>query len=420
MADTRPFAAHEWMIAWRYMRARRAEGGVSVMTWISLIGIALAVFAMLATLAVRSGYRAEFVASIIGTDAHLDLYGPDPSSPFSGYEDIAARVAEVEGVVTVAPVVVREALVTLGDEERLAEVVGMSAEALAQFDRIVDGPEGYGDISRYEEGIIIGASMARALGAYPGAEIDITIRGGAATPLGRSVRVNRFEVVYVFSTGNELFDSTRAYIPLDTAQLIFDRDGQVDRIALQVTDPEAVDAFVDPVVRAAGAAVIPWSWREGNSGRLRALQIEDNVMFILLAVLVLIAVLNIVSGLIMLVKNKGRDIGILRTIGLTRGGVMRVFFLCGAAIGTLATLLGVALGALFVLNFDAIFAFVDWLNGGDLFDPEKYVLTQLPVRFEWSDVLSTMGLSLGLSWFITIFPSRRAARMNPVEALRYE
>ena len=243
-------------------------------------------------------------------------------------------------------------------------------------------------------------------------------RDGAPTPLGRSVRVNRFEVVYVFDTGRGDFAGLRAYLPLETAQLIFNRDFEVDRIALQVTDPEAVEELVGPVLAAARDNVIPWSWKEFNSGLLRALRIEDNMMFILMGIILLAASLNIVSGLVMLVKNKGSDIGILRTIGLSRGAVTRVFFLCGAFIGTLGTVLGVLLAALFVAGFDAIFAFVDWLNGGGLFDAEKYRISVLKVRLEAGDVLFAGALSIGLSWIITIFPARYAARLNPVEALR--
>ncbi|MEC7667947.1 MAG: FtsX-like permease family protein, partial [Pseudomonadota bacterium] len=215
-------------------------------------------------------------------------------------------------------------------------------------------------------------------------------------------------------------DRTRAYMPFGEAQLYFNREGAADEIEVMIDDPENVDQLTLPILRAAGASAMVWTWRDASGGFLRALEIEDNVMFVIMSVLVLIAAMNIVSGLIMLVKNKGRDIGILRTMGLTEGAVLRVFFICGAATGIIGTILGVILGCLFAIYIDPIFSFVNYVAGGGVWDPSVRGIYELPAKLNLSDVLSAIFLSLGLSFVVTIFPARRAARMNPVEALRYE
>jgi lipoprotein-releasing system permease protein len=209
-------------------------------------------------------------------------------------------------------------------------------------------------------------------------------------------------------------------MPFADAQAFFNREGAADEIEVMVQDPEAVDRMVVPLLQAAGQGIGVWTWRDASGGFLRALEVEDNVMFIILSILVLIATMNIVSGLIMLVKNKGRDIGILRTIGLSEGSVMRVFFICGAFTGVVGTVFGVILGCLFAIYIDPIFSFVNYVMGGGVWDPSIRGIYALPAELNLPDVLSAVALSLGLSFVVTIFPARRAARLNPVEALRYE
>ncbi|MBC7157029.1 MAG: FtsX-like permease family protein, partial [Rhodobacteraceae bacterium] len=213
---------------------------------------------------------------------------------------------------------------------------------------------------------------------------------------------------------------TRVYMPFAEAQRYFNREGVADEIEVMVEDPERLDPMIPALLRAAGERALVWTWRDSAGAFLRALDIEDNVMFVILSVLVLIAAMNITSGLIMLVKNKGRDIGILRTMGLTEGAILRVFFLCGALIGLAGTLAGVVLGCLFALYIDPIFSAVNWLSGGGVWDPSIRGIYALPAKLVPGDVVSAVALSLGLSFVVTIFPARRAARMNPVEALRYE
>ncbi|NDW33865.1 lipoprotein-releasing ABC transporter permease subunit [Salipiger sp. PrR007] len=422
-----PFAPFEWMIAWRYLRARRAEGGVSVMTWISLIGITLAVFALIATLSVRSGFRAEFVDTILGSNAHVTVYSSarvdDEGRTLRTFEDYADRakaVAEVPGVERAAPLVKGQVMANANGRNAGVEVFGISGEDLQGIRRVVDPETGRGDLSRFGSGIALGSGVARELGVDVGDQVKLISPDGVKTAFGISPRVKAYEVVWVFTAGRYDIDRTRAYMPFEEAQLYFNREGAADELEVMVDDPEAVDGMATAIQQAAGQGALVWTWQDASGGFLRALEIEDNVMFVILSVLVLIATMNIVSGLIMLVKNKGRDIGILRTMGLTEGSVLRVFFICGAFTGVIGTILGVILGCLFAIYIDPIFSFVNYVAGGGVWDPAVRGIYSLPAKLQWADVFAAMALSLGLSFIVTIFPARRAARMNPVEALRYE
>ena len=425
--STAPFSAFEWMIAWRYLRARRSEGGVSVMTWISLIGIALAVFALIATLSVRSGFRSEFVGTILGANAHVTVYytgeiqeNGQISRVIADYDDLATRLRAVPGVTQASPLVKGQVMATFQGRNAGVEVFGIEGDDLRAIPGIAQSARARGDLGRFEQGIALGEQVARDLGIGLGDRVRIISPDGARTAFGTAPRVNAYEVVYIFSAGRYDVDRTRVYLPLSEAQGFFNRDGVADEIEVMLENPEAVDEYVYEILVAAGARGSVWTWRDSAGGFLRALDIEDNVMFVILSILVLIASLNIVSGLIMLVKNKGRDIGILRTMGLTEGSVLRVFFLCGSLVGVVGTALGVVLGCLFAIYIDPIFSFVNAVSGGGAWDPAIRGIYALPAELRLEDVLKAVTLSLGLSFGITWFPARRAARLNPVEALRYE
>ncbi|MEX0311244.1 MAG: lipoprotein-releasing ABC transporter permease subunit [Tateyamaria sp.] len=425
--QTAPFAPFEWMIAWRYLRARRAEGGVSTMTWISLIGITLAVFALIATLAVRSGFRAEFVDTILGANAHVTVYNIGEVTEtgridrtISDFDETARAIAELPGVTRTAPLVRGQVMANLRSRNAGVQVFGMRAEDLSGLPRISDPETSQGDIARYAQGVAIGSGVAQELGAQIGDRIKLISPNGVRTAFGTSPRINAYEVTYIFSAGRYDIDRIRVYLPLEEAQSFFNREGVADEIEVMVDSPEAIDKYVPSILQAAGERAQAWTWMDASGGFLRALEVEDNVMFIILSILVLIAAMNIVSGLIMLVKNKGRDIGILRTMGLTEGSILRVFFICGAFTGIIGTAMGVILGCLFAIYIDPLFSFVNYVMGGGVWDPSIRGIYALPAELHLRDVLSAVALSLGLSFVVTIFPARRAARMNPVEALRYE
>lgn len=424
------FSRFEWLIAWRYLRARRAEGGISVMTWISLLGIALGVAALIATLAVRSGFRHEFVDTIIGANPHVTVQVPRRASEsgrvrqgLSDAEALALQTAfvRVPGVTRAAPVVRGEVMASVSGRNAGVQVLGLAEKDVWSLPRMANPESAIGDPDRLSEGIAIGAGVARLLGVTVGDRIRLISPEGVRTAFGTSPRVKAYEVVYIFEVGRWDIDRVRVILPRSEAAAFFNKEGRIDEVHVSVTDPEAIDSYSAPLFRAAGdVPVLFWTWQDASGSFLNALELEDNVMFVILSILVLIATLNITSGLIMLVKNKGRDIGILRTMGLSEGMVLRVFFICGAVVGIAGTALGVALGSLFAIYIDQIFAVVDWFAGGGVWDPSVRYLPRLPARLEAGDVISAAVLSLSLSFIVTWFPARRAARMNPVEALRYE
>ncbi|MDO5642431.1 MAG: lipoprotein-releasing ABC transporter permease subunit [Paracoccus sp. (in: a-proteobacteria)] len=432
-AAPKPFSRFEFLIAWRYLRARRAEGGVSVMTWISLIGIALGVAALIVTLAVRTGFRAEFVDTILGANAHTSVYLPPSrfTNELTGevyfqpgripdYQDMAARLAAVPGVTRAAPVIKGQVMATSGSSNNVAEVYGIRPADLGQIPRISDPATSQGDIGRFDQGIAIGSGIARELGVGVGDRIRLISPEGAQTAFGTTPRINAYEIAYIFSAGRYDIDRTRIYMPLEEAQSYFNRESLADEIEVYVNDPERIADWSLPLMTAAGEGALIWTWKDSSASFLGALDLEDDVMFVILSVLVLIATMNITSGLIMLVKNKGRDIGILRTIGLTEGSVLRVFFLCGAFTGIIGTIMGVVLGVIVSLNVDHIMTVVNWFSSGGAWDPSVRGIYELPARLRGIDIGKAVALSLGLSFLVTIFPAARAARMNPVEALRYE
>lgn len=433
MANPTPFSRFEFLIAWRYLRAKRAEGGVSVMTWISLIGIMLAVAALIITLAVRSGFRAEFVQTILGANAHVTVYSSgevdangNVTNAIADYAAWSAALAEVPGVVRAAPLIKGQVMGVHKQENTGLEVFGIREDDLRDITGIANPETARGTLDQFDSGIAIGQAAARELRVDVDDVIEIINPNGASLPFGgTSTRTSEYRVVYIFNSGRYDIDLTRAYLPFSEAQVFFNRDvdgpaGVADELEVIVDDPENIDGMVPDLIAAVGERGMAWTWKQRAGAFLRALEVEDTVMFVLMSVLVLIASMNIVSGLVMLVKNKGRDIGILRTIGLTEGAVMRVFFLTGALVGTIGTILGVIVGCLFAIYFDQILAFVNGASGGGVWDASVRGIYRLPAQLELNDVLSAVSLSLVLSWGITLFPARRAARMNPVEALRYE
>lgn len=422
-----PFAAFEWMIAWRYLRARRSDGGVSVMTWISLIGITLAVFALIATLAVRTGFRAEFVDTILGANAHVTVYQIPITDDFGkldskiyNYKEMAESISKVAGVTRAAPLIKSQVMASYSGKRTGIQVFGISQDNLLTLPRIAMSEKSIGNISDFKKGIAIGSGVARSLNATIGDKVKLVSPDGLKTAFGTSPRVKSYEIVYIFTAGRYDIDLTRVYMPFSEAQNYFNSPKAADEIEVMVEQPEHINQLSEAIFYAAGTRAQLWSWRDASGNFLRALEIEDNVMLIIMGILVMVATMNIVSGLIMLVKNKGRDIGILRTMGLSEGSVMRIFFICGAFTGLIGTAAGTFFGCLFAIYVDPIFALVNVLSGGDVWDPSIRGIYSIPAKLRFDDVFFAISLSLGLSFGVTFFPARRAARLNPVQALRYE
>ncbi|MDV3049734.1 MAG: lipoprotein-releasing ABC transporter permease subunit [Planktomarina sp.] len=422
-----PFSSFEFLIAWRYLRAKRSEGGISVMTLISMIGIALAVAALIIVLAVRSGFRTEFVDAILGANAHVTVfeYNVDPQNgklnyAIKNYNALTEKIAKVPGVKRAAPIIRNQVMANSADFNTGVVVYGISLDNLKSIPNIAGSDRGQGNIDDFENGVAIGVGVAKSLRLDLGDRIKLISPNGIQTAFGISPRVKSFTVSYIFSAGHYEIDQTRLYMTFKDAQSFFDREGLADEIEVFIDEPELVERFEPSLKKVISENVIIETWRDYAGGFLRALAIEDNVMLVIMIVLILLSTMNIISGLIMLVKNKGKDIGILRTMGLTRGSILRIFFLCGAGIGLVGTVLGVIVGILFVLNIDAIFSVVNYASGGEVWDPSIRGIYHLPSELRGVDVLKAVGISLSLSFVITIFPARRAARMDPVEALRNE
>jgi len=427
MMRAAPFSGFEFLIAWRYLRAKRTEGGVSVMTMISLIGIALAVAALIIVLAVRSGFRTEFVDAILGANAHITVYKRklDPQTGrldhvIKNYATLVDDIELVEGIRSAAPLIRGQVMGSANNFNHGIMVFGITLDKLKAIPNVAQSKHSQGGINNFPNGVAVASGVAKALRLSIGDRIKLISPNGIRTAFGTSPRVKSYKVVYIFTAGHYNIDQTRLYLPFSEAQSFFNREGGADQIEVFVDDPETVDEIKPALWDAVGDKAVLETWRDYAGGFLRALAIEDNVMLVIMIVLILLSTMNIISGLIMLVKNKGRDIGILRTMGLTEGTVLRVFFLCGAGIGIVGTLFGVIFGVLFVLNIDSIFSLVNYLSGGGVWDPSIRGIYHLPSELRGVDVAKATGISVFLSFVITIFPARRAARMNPVEALRNE
>lgn len=420
-----PFAAFEWNIAWHYLRARKREGGISVIAWYALIGVMLGVATLIVVQAVMIGFREEFTERILGANSHASVYYSAQFDEFGNtdrliadYDDLASRLAEVPGVERAAPLIRGQVMASAGGRAAGVEIIGTRLEDLRQVPLISQPEMQAGALDRFGEGVAIGSGVARELGVGPGDMITLISPEGMDTPFGTQPRLNDYEVVYIFGVGRYDIDRTRVYVPFSDSQSFFDREGGSDEIEVMLANPADVDAIRASLAEAVGPRGLVWTWKDANSAFLSALDVERRVMFIVLSLVVLIAALNIISGLVMLVKNKSRDIGILRTMGFAQGSILRIFFICGASIGLIGTALGVVTGCLFAYNIQEIQALVEWVSGGSVWNPEVRFLTEIPARLRPIDVFAVVAMAVGLSFVITIWPARSAARLDPVEALR--
>ena len=415
------FTAFERAVAARYLRARRGERFVSVIAGFSLVGIALGVATLIIVMSVMGGFKIDLLNRILGFNGDLGVYGA--GAPISGYRTIAKRIETLPGVTAAIPVVDGQVLLT--------DAAGTSAGGYVRGIRPTDLGALHavsthivaGSLRAFtgNDAIAIGVGMARRFAVRIGGRITLVSPQGAATAFGTIPRVRAYRVVAIFDVGENDYDSSYVFMPLAAAQIFFQKPGAVTQIAVTVADPERVRITTDAIRRAFPAAPLTViDWQSSNNGFFTAVAVEQNVMFLILTLIILVAAFNVISSLIMMVKDKTKDIAVLRTLGASRGAVMRIFLMCGASVGVIGTGAGAALGIAVTLNLDRIQDFVTRVTGVDVFNPEVYYLTHLPARLDWAEVIRVVMMALVLSLLATLYPSWRAARTDPVEALRSE
>ncbi|GAB2206216.1 lipoprotein-releasing ABC transporter permease subunit [Roseibium sp. ROS1] len=418
-APTRAFSAFEWMIAGRYLRSRRRETFISVIAGFSFAGIMLGVATLIIVMAVMNGFRTELLGKILGINGHMLVQPID--QPLTDYDAVSARLQGVPDVVSAMPFVEGQALVSGPAGNFGALVRGLFESDLRRVPLIANNVRA-GTLDGFDEGegVAIGSRMAQQLGITLGDNVTIISPRGSVTPMGVTPRLKAYPVTAIFEIGMSEYDATFLFMPLEEAQAYFNMDTKATGIEVYVADPDRVGIMKDTIEEAADRPAFVTDWRQRNVTFFAALEVERNVMFIILTLIVLVAALNIVSGMIMLVKDKGKDIAILRTMGATRGSIMRIFLITGASIGFVGTFAGFFLGLLVCLNIESIRQFVSWLTRTELFDPTLYFLSQLPAEIDSGETITVLVMALALSLLATVYPAWRAARLDPVEALRYE
>jgi lipoprotein-releasing system permease protein len=430
-----PFSAWELSLAARYLRAKRKEGGVAMISIISFLGVMASVALLISTMAIMNGFRSDLLSRILGFNGHVFIGGPALTRP--DRDAMLARLRTVPGVAQVTPVTENQTLAIAGPSMQGVVVRGITPQTLSQIRRIAgrdifapvgasNRPQVAPDVSGFGRGdyggdeILLGKPLADTLGVAPGDRVELISPQGGATAFGSAPLRKTYTVGPTFSIGMAAYDQAYVFMPLEQAQLFFGKEGQWDMVEVKVRDPDKLDQIKPAIVQAAGPGAIVNDWRDQNHALFNALQVEHVAMRLILLLIVAIAALNIISGLVMLVKNKSRDIAILRTMGAGQGAVLRIFFLAGSSIGGAGTLAGVVLAVLFCSFIGQIQAFLEWATQTKLFAADVYQLDHIPARIDWAEVGFIILFGLACSCLATLLPAWNASRIDPVEALRYE
>jgi lipoprotein-releasing system permease protein len=413
------FNAFERMMAGRYLRARRQEGFISVIAGFSLLGIALGVATLIIVMAVMNGFRAELLGRILGLNGHLTVYGAERT--LTDYDKATEALRKVPDITSATPLVEGQVMATANNVASGALVRGIKPEDL-RARTLISGNIKNGSLNDFggEDAVIIGTRMAQKFGLAVGDKVTLISPQGSVTAFGTVPRLRAYTIVALFEVGMFEYDSSYVYMPLESAQLYFRFTNAVSGIEIMVRDPDRVWLMRRAIADTLGPGYRTFDWQQANSSFFNAVQVERNVMFLILTLIILVAAFNIISSLIMLVKDKSKDIAILRTMGASRGSVLRIFFLCGASVGVIGTVCGFLLGVVFCANIETIRQWIQALSGTNVFSPEVYFLSRLPAKMDMTEVIQVVAMALGLSFLATIYPAWRAARLDPVEALRYE
>jgi lipoprotein-releasing system permease protein len=412
------FGPFERMVAFRYLRARRQEGFVSVIAIFSLLGIALGVATLIIVMSVMNGFRADLLGRILGLNGHLGVYAQ--AGPLDDFDAAATKVSELPGITGVTPLIEGQVMASSEAGAAGALVRGIRPDDLRQRPLVADHIV-QGSLSDFDDdGVAVGDRLARRLGVAVGSAITIISPQGTATAFGTMPRIKTYHVVALFDVGMYEYDNSFVFVPLDAAQLFFRLPNSVTSLEVFVADPDRVREDRRLIAAALGGHVRIVDWQQANSSLFNAVEIERNVMFLILTLIIVVAAFNIISSMIMMVKDKGRDIAILRTMGASRAAILRIFVLSGASIGVVGTVAGLLLGIVFTRNIEAIRQGLQKVIGTDLFAAEIYFFTRIPARIDSGEVAAVVFMALALSFLATLYPSWRAARLDPVEALRYE
>ena len=414
------FSKFERLVAKRYLRAKRKEGFISVITGFAFTGIALGVATLIIVMSVMNGFRHELLSRILGINGHIGIMSP-LGYPFNNYKEAVKDLAEIEHVTLVIPMIENQLLVSAGKSAEGAMVRGIEAQDILKKPILKEAFKKVNMEDFKGDNVVMGIRLATKMGVVPGDKITLISPNGKVTAFGTVPRMKSYQVIGTFEAGMYEYDSNFIFMPLETAQTYFGLKGAVTHIDVTIDD----ESLLAPVRRGiersvSGDGAYVYDWKQTNAAFFNAIDVERNVMFIILTLIILVAAFNIITGLIMLVKDKGRDVAVLRTMGATKGMIMRIFFMDGAFIGVVGTALGLVLGLLFCHNIEAIRQGLQALMGRDLFSAEIYFLSKLPAKVDNMEVLTVVVISLLLSFLATLYPAYRAAKMDPVEALRYE
>jgi lipoprotein-releasing system permease protein len=413
----------ERAIAMRYLFAKRSHGGVALISIISFSAIALAVGALVITMSIMNGFRSELTGKILGFNGHAYVVG-GAMTPEQRAQ-MVQRIRAVPGVTEAIPVIESQALAqgpvaVAGAVVRGVTPADLQATAIVAHNIKAGSLAGFGTGEDGGDKVLVGQKLAETLGVNVGDPISLISPSGGETVFGELPPAKSYTVGGIFSVGMSEYDQGFIYMPLSQAQLFFGRGAAVDFIEIKLTDPNRAPAMKSALAAAAGPGAVVSDWTERNRAYFGALQVERNVMRMIFLFIVALAALNIISGLVMLVKNKGRDIAILRTMGAGRGAILRIFFMAGASIGLAGTVAGLVFGLVFCLNIEAIQTFVEWVTGVQVFNADVYFLAHVPAKVDWVEVAGVTAWALAASFLFTLLPAWRASRLDPVEALRYE